>query len=139
MQFYHENEIDEITLDREPLLGEYIHIELDIDERRVANKEPKLMQPSEMESDTDTENENDIDRHRTLPAELDENSNIRGPIINFNPNADIDQHLLGLFVVSFDTKLGNIIEWQVPIDLNLDQIEFKAMASGFHLIQNDYV
>ena len=60
-------------------------------------------------------------------------------LINFDPNADIAEHLLAIFVVSFDAKLGNVIEWQMPHDLDLKHIEFKAMASGFHLISNDLV
>ena len=54
-------------------------------------------------------------------------------------HGDISENLLGIFVVSFDTKLGNVIEWQIPESLELDRIEFKAMASGFHLMQNDVV
>lgn len=54
-------------------------------------------------------------------------------------NEDIKENLLGIFVVSFDTRLGNIIEWQIPTDLNLKNIEFKAMASGLHLTTNDYL
>jgi hypothetical protein len=53
--------------------------------------------------------------------------------------ADIRENLLGIFVVSFDTKRGNTVEWQIPQELRLERIEFKAMASGFHLIQNDLV
>jgi hypothetical protein len=152
MLFYHENPIDKKTLDKEPLLNrdedesakqqrllaaeiaacvaEY-HSDKLRQRRRRGDEEPRGV----MENDSDSEPE--------LPHHLDENDNELkeqdDEIINFDPNADIKEHLLGLFVVSFDTKLGNIIEWQMPRELNLEYVEFKAMASGFHLIQNDHV
>jgi hypothetical protein len=57
----------------------------------------------------------------------------------FDLDKEIERNLLGIFVVAFDTRLGNVIEWQLPESLNLEQIEFKAMASGFHLVQKDFV
>ncbi len=66
-------------------------------------------------------------------------SSINRDLQSRQQHADISENLLGIFVVSFDTKLGNIVEWQIPESLNLERIEFKAMASGFHLIQNDVV
>lgn len=47
--------------------------------------------------------------------------------------------LCGIFLIAFDTKLGNTIEWQLPDNLNLKSIEFKAMASGLHLMKNDFM
>lgn len=108
----------------------------------------------------DSDNSSDYDNNTKM--RLDENANIRYSIdhssygnicgstdvvpiegqdslINFDPNADIAENLLAIFVVSFDAKLGNVIEWQMPHDLDLKHIEFKAMASGFHLISNDLV
>lgn len=49
------------------------------------------------------------------------------------------ENLLGIFVVSFDIRHGNLIAWQIPNDLNLENIEFKAIASGLHLMHNDVV
>jgi hypothetical protein len=55
-------------------------------------------------------------------------------------DSNFGNHIIyGIFVVAFDTRLGNVIEWQVPSNLNLEKVEFKAMASGFHLIKNDVV
>ena len=34
---------------------------------------------------------------------------------------------------------GNIIEWQYPEDINLSEVEFKAMASGSHTITQDFM
>ncbi len=47
--------------------------------------------------------------------------------------------LLAIFVVTFDTRFGNVIEWQEPAELDLRGVEFKAMASGFHLVSTDFV
>jgi len=48
-------------------------------------------------------------------------------------------NLTAVFVVTFDTRSGNIIEWVYPINLNLDGIEFKSLPSGSHKLQNDFV
>lgn len=117
-------------------------------------------QNDQMENHSD-DSDNNSDYENSKSHHLDENANIRfsldnnhqttpsssidGPVdgqdalINFDPNADIADNLLAIFVVSFDAKLGNLIEWQMPRDLDLKHIEFKAMASGFHLISNDLV
>eukprot|EP00002_Diphylleia_rotans_P019102 TRINITY_DN3698_c0_g1_i5.p1 TRINITY_DN3698_c0_g1~~TRINITY_DN3698_c0_g1_i5.p1 ORF type:complete len:361 (+),score=64.58 TRINITY_DN3698_c0_g1_i5:84-1166(+) len=47
--------------------------------------------------------------------------------------------ILCVFVARFDTKGGNIIEWQHPKDLDLGNIEFKAMPSGLHKLEQDFV
>lgn len=105
-----------------------------------------------MENNLDSDVSSDYEN-----AKLDENANIRRlsasagmrkksaslvdehTVIHFDPNADIADNLLAIFVVSFDAKLGNLIEWQMPAHLDLKHIEFKAMASGFHLISSDLV
>ena len=35
--------------------------------------------------------------------------------------------------------LGNIIEWCIPEETDLDGVEFKAMTSGSHTLDNDFV
>ena len=35
--------------------------------------------------------------------------------------------------------LGNVIEWCMPEDVDLDGVEFKAMASGSHTLSKDFV
>ena len=50
-----------------------------------------------------------------------------------------DERLTGIFLVSFDTKQGNIVEWSMPSGLDLSMIEYKAMANGFHLVDRDFV
>lgn len=47
--------------------------------------------------------------------------------------------IVAVFVVAFDTKKGNIIEWSYPEDIQLDGIEFRAMASGFHTVNSDFI
>jgi len=34
---------------------------------------------------------------------------------------------------------GNVIEWCIPEDIDLEGIEFKAMASGSHTLKTDFV
>jgi virulence-associated protein VagC len=43
---------------------------------------------------------------------------------------------------SFIAKIffsGNIVEWRLPEDVDLDGVEFKAMASGSHTLRTDFV
>ncbi|ESN92365.1 hypothetical protein HELRODRAFT_89630 [Helobdella robusta] len=47
--------------------------------------------------------------------------------------------LTAVFVVAFDVKTGNIIEWQQPEKLNLSGVEFKALVSGSHNTTSDFV
>ncbi|RIB30842.1 hypothetical protein C2G38_2151648 [Gigaspora rosea] len=49
-------------------------------------------------------------------------------------------NLAAIFVTRFDTKKGNIIEWQFPegkYNFNLDGIEFQAIPSGLHAVRQD--
>lgn len=47
--------------------------------------------------------------------------------------------IVAVFVVTFDTRSGNMVEWCLPHDVNLDGVEFKSMASGSHRITNDFI
>nr|XP_057942836.1 DENN domain-containing protein 11-like [Doryrhamphus excisus]XP_057942837.1 DENN domain-containing protein 11-like [Doryrhamphus excisus]XP_057942838.1 DENN domain-containing protein 11-like [Doryrhamphus excisus]XP_057942839.1 DENN domain-containing protein 11-like [Doryrhamphus excisus]XP_057942840.1 DENN domain-containing protein 11-like [Doryrhamphus excisus]XP_057942841.1 DENN domain-containing protein 11-like [Doryrhamphus excisus]XP_057942842.1 DENN domain-containing protein 11-like len=47
--------------------------------------------------------------------------------------------IVAVFVVTFNTRSGNMVEWSLPHDINLDGVEFKAMASGSHRITNDFI
>ena len=38
-----------------------------------------------------------------------------------------------------DLLLGNVIEWRMPEDVDLEGVEFKAMASGSHTLKTDFV
>lgn len=59
-------------------------------------------------------------------------------VLNDCVNIEEEIKLYAVFVISFDTKLGNIIEWQVSEDnINFTNIEFKAMPSGLHLMKDD--
>uniref|UniRef100_T1IHJ7 DENN domain-containing protein 11 n=1 Tax=Strigamia maritima TaxID=126957 RepID=T1IHJ7_STRMM len=51
----------------------------------------------------------------------------------------IDRYIICVFVVAFDTRAGNLVEWCMPDDCDLDGIEFKAMASGCHKVQSDFI
>uniref|UniRef100_A0A3P8USL4 DENN domain-containing protein 11 n=1 Tax=Cynoglossus semilaevis TaxID=244447 RepID=A0A3P8USL4_CYNSE len=52
--------------------------------------------------------------------------------------AEKDQ-IVAVFVVTFDPRSGNIIEWCLPHDINLDGVEFKSMASGSHRVTSDFI
>ncbi|XP_060552703.1 DENN domain-containing protein 11-like [Ruditapes philippinarum] len=47
--------------------------------------------------------------------------------------------VVAIFVVAFDTRSGNMVEWSMPEDADLDGIEFKAMVSGSHTQLKDFV
>ena len=34
---------------------------------------------------------------------------------------------------------GNIVEWKYPKEVNLEEVEFKSMASGLHHIHKDFM
>ncbi|CAG2208217.1 Protein LCHN [Mytilus edulis] len=44
-----------------------------------------------------------------------------------------------VFVVTFDTRSGNMVEWCQPEEFELDGVEFKAMVSGSHTLLKDFV
>jgi len=38
-----------------------------------------------------------------------------------------------------DLLTGNVVEWRLPEDIDLDGVEFKAIASGSHTLKTDFV
>ncbi|MEE6477758.1 hypothetical protein FKM82_011622 [Ascaphus truei] len=50
-----------------------------------------------------------------------------------------DDHIAAVFVVTFDPRSGNMVEWCLPQDMDLDGVEFKSMASGSHRVQSDFI
>ncbi|XP_071785240.1 DENN domain-containing protein 11-like [Asterias amurensis] len=49
------------------------------------------------------------------------------------------ENIVAIFVVAFDTRSGNIVEWAQPDDIDLEGVEFKAMASGSHTVLSDFI
>ncbi|PAA57865.1 hypothetical protein BOX15_Mlig014484g1 [Macrostomum lignano] len=47
--------------------------------------------------------------------------------------------IAGAFVAAFDTHVGNLIEWCRPAELNRPGLEFKAIPSGAHDLDEDFV
>lgn len=47
--------------------------------------------------------------------------------------------VVGVFVIAFDIRAGNTVEWWTPEDLHISGIEFKAMASGAHRVHTDFL
>lgn len=126
MLCYHESEKDQINLDRQPLLG-------DSKLTKLMQKEVHPIYVNECYMKVTNAFGNTYNKFDEM-AYLDENQNVEALI-----RTDAQLNLCGLFVVAFDTKRGNVIEWQIPASLNLDNVEFKAMASGFHLMDMDVV
>ncbi|XP_069759802.1 DENN domain-containing protein 11 isoform X2 [Narcine bancroftii] len=50
-----------------------------------------------------------------------------------------EEQVVAVFVVTFDTRAGNIVEWRLPQEVDLEGVEFKSMASGSHRINSDFV
>ena len=120
MLSYHETKTDELILDNEPLLSD-----LKRHEYLIKEKHPIFV--------NECYYKNMIKTYQVL----DENENVckreLGEMITQN------ETISGIFVVSFDIRLGNMVEWQIPSELNLEGVEFKAIASGLHMVQNDIV
>ncbi|KAJ6236723.1 protein lchn [Anaeramoeba flamelloides] len=60
----------------------------------------------------------------------------------FEFNYDLDEinnKLIALFFVRFDVRVGNVVEWVLPENFGTDGLEFKALVSSFHQLDEDYV
>ncbi|GAN00971.1 sphingosine kinase [Mucor ambiguus] len=51
----------------------------------------------------------------------------------------ISNNIVAVFVVQFDVHKGNVIEWQYPLDFDLKGVEYQAICSGLHRIENDII
>ncbi|KIK65185.1 hypothetical protein GYMLUDRAFT_56608 [Collybiopsis luxurians FD-317 M1] len=53
----------------------------------------------------------------------------------------VPQDLVAIFHASFHPTKGNIIDWSVKAneDVNLDNLEFNALPSGLHLVEQDII
>jgi hypothetical protein len=59
---------------------------------------------------------------------------------DFKAEQKINTGIACIFSVAFDNKVGNAVEWsKSPQNLSLDGVEFKAMPSGLHKLESDYV
>ncbi|KAF1372507.1 hypothetical protein PFLUV_G00266120 [Perca fluviatilis] len=47
--------------------------------------------------------------------------------------------IVSVFVVTFNTRSGNMLEWCLPKDMDLEGVEFKAIASGSHRVTTDFI
>ncbi|KAJ6243418.1 protein lchn [Anaeramoeba flamelloides] len=60
----------------------------------------------------------------------------------FEFNYDLDEinnKLIAIFYVRFDIRIGNVVEWALPKKFDTDGLEFKALVSSFHQLNEDYV
>nr|XP_020474883.1 protein LCHN-like isoform X1 [Monopterus albus] len=47
--------------------------------------------------------------------------------------------IVSVFVVTFNTRSGNMLEWCLPKNMDLEGVEFKAIASGSHRVTTDFI
>ncbi|XP_077565748.1 DENN domain-containing protein 11-like [Stigmatopora nigra] len=52
---------------------------------------------------------------------------------------DEKDQIVSVFVVAFNTRTGNMLEWCLPKDMDLEGVEFKAIASGSHRVTTDFI
>jgi hypothetical protein len=128
---YHESKCEGIVLDKEPLLLKH---KREFDNLNLSSDISLYIDDYLM--DTSSQLDENANLKFSSCESIDANSKC---FLSNDVSNEIEKNLCGLFVVSFDTKQGNVIDWQIPRHLNLEQIEFKAMASGFHLTKRDHV
>lgn len=58
-----------------------------------------------------------------------------------NTDKDVPQDLVAIFHASFHPTQGNVVDWSLKAsdDLSLDHLEFSALPSGLHLVEQDVV
>ncbi|XP_013392834.1 protein LCHN [Lingula anatina] len=78
------------------------------------------------------------DNHLGVLSTQDEGL-IRISPTNSEQNLTEVDHIVSVFVVAFDTKAGNVIEWCLPQEMDLEGVEFKSMPSGSHHLLKDFV
>jgi hypothetical protein len=86
---------------------------------------------------TNNREPNETDRH-------DDDDDDDVPLLYENETITADDRSMsidGIFIVTFDVKHGNQIEFQMPDSehLPLDGVEYKALPSGAHRIHEDFV
>jgi hypothetical protein len=72
------------------------------------------------------------------PVEYRASSDESQDPLSGKPTAITDSKIVAIFVVAFDVRSGNVLEWSMPSDFDYGDVEFKAMASGMHTIITDF-
>ncbi|XP_053283147.1 DENN domain-containing protein 11 [Pleuronectes platessa] len=75
----------------------------------------------------------------TRPEPLGTDHRVLFPGLSVRDQWEEKDQIVAVFVVTFDTRSGNMVEWCLPHDVNLDGVEFKSMASGSHRINSDFI
>ncbi|XP_071361471.1 DENN domain-containing protein 11 [Trachinotus anak] len=73
------------------------------------------------------------------PEPLGTDRSVPFPGLSLRDQWEEKDQIVAVFVVTFDTRSGNMVEWCLPHDINLDGVEFKSMASGSHRITSDFI
>ncbi|XP_029378512.1 DENN domain-containing protein 11 [Echeneis naucrates] len=76
---------------------------------------------------------------RTRPEPVGSDRTVPFPGLSVRDQWEEKDQIVSVFVVTFDTRSGNMVEWCLPHDINLDGVEFKSMASGSHRITSDFI
>uniref|UniRef100_A0A1A8A0Z1 DENN domain-containing protein 11 n=2 Tax=Nothobranchius TaxID=28779 RepID=A0A1A8A0Z1_NOTFU len=80
-----------------------------------------------------------VSRDRIRPDLVGIDRNLPFPNITARDDWGEQDRIVSVFVVTFDTRSGNLVEWFLPHDINLDGVEFKSMASGSHRVTSDFI
>lgn len=57
----------------------------------------------------------------------------------WDDNLPSDSRVVGVFVAHFNVATGNVLEWSHPAGVEMATVEFKALTSGQHCVENDCV
>ncbi|XP_056133162.1 DENN domain-containing protein 11-like [Lampris incognitus] len=72
-------------------------------------------------------------------ADADQHPSDAGPGEDRMVKWEEKDQIVSVFVVTFNTRSGNMLEWCLPRDMDLEGVEFKAIASGSHRVTTDFI
>ncbi|KAG7255358.1 hypothetical protein CRUP_025385 [Coryphaenoides rupestris] len=87
--------------------------------------------PAAPDPQQDQDQEDEEELHPSDPATPEE--------LSLNLDWEEKDQIVSVFVVTFNTRSGNMLEWCLPRDMDLDGVEFKAIASGSHRVSTDFI
>ncbi|GBB97021.1 hypothetical protein RclHR1_00290019 [Rhizophagus clarus] len=107
----------------------------DTDKASTKNLQPKDKFVNTINIDSDAKN--------TESRNLENNESISPKTAEPSPmnesQSDHVSNVVAIYIVRFDTKKGNMVEWQYPEDFDLKGIEFQALPSGLHAVSKDII
>ncbi|RIA94531.1 hypothetical protein C1645_759914 [Glomus cerebriforme] len=121
--------------DNVPLSAETLEPLENTDEVATKHSQRKNKQVNNIIIDSDakiTEARN-LENDESVSPKIMEQSSINGS------QDDHVSNVVAIYIIRFDTKRGNIIEWQYPEDFDLKGVEFQALPSGLHTVSQDII